>query len=81
MLRQENYCHDALRSDRITVPKISATSSTASTPLGREPKEGSVRSGWRTYVDDLTVRTGRVLDGVFYSDAEHEARKQQTGKI
>ena len=29
---------------------------------------------WLAYVDDLTVRTGRVLDGVHYSDAEHEER-------
>eukprot|EP00969_Alexandrium_andersonii_P231633 10229494-Alexandrium_andersonii.AAC.1 len=29
---------------------------------------------WLGYVDDLTVRTGRVLDGVWYTDAEYEAR-------
>ena len=29
---------------------------------------------WLAYVDDLTIRTGRVLDGVHYTDAEHEAR-------
>ena len=29
---------------------------------------------WLGYVDDLTVRTGRVLDGVFYTDEEAEAR-------
>ena len=29
---------------------------------------------WLAYVDDLTVRTGRVLDGVFYTDEEHAAR-------
>ena len=23
---------------------------------------------WHAYIDDLTVRTGRVLDGVFYTD-------------
>ena len=25
---------------------------------------------WQAYVDDLTVRTGKVLDGVFYNDDE-----------
>eukprot|EP00969_Alexandrium_andersonii_P008606 375664-Alexandrium_andersonii.AAC.1 len=27
---------------------------------------------WLGYVDELTVRTGRVLDGVWYTDAEYE---------
>eukprot|EP00969_Alexandrium_andersonii_P044242 1941154-Alexandrium_andersonii.AAC.1 len=27
---------------------------------------------WLGYVDDLTVCTGRVLDGVWYTDAEYE---------
>ena len=30
---------------------------------------------WQAYVDDLTVRTGRVIDGVFYTD------EQVTGKL
>eukprot|EP00969_Alexandrium_andersonii_P015256 666286-Alexandrium_andersonii.AAC.1 len=30
------------------------------------------RKEWRGYVDDLTARTGRVLDGVWYTDAEYE---------
>ena len=25
---------------------------------------------WQVYVDDITVRTGRVVDGVFYSDED-----------
>ena len=29
---------------------------------------------WLAYVDDLTVRTGRVLDGVFFTDAEYTER-------
>ena len=27
---------------------------------------------WIAYVDDLTVRTGRVIDGQFLTDAEHD---------
>ena len=29
---------------------------------------------WQAYVDDLTVRTGRVLDGVWMTDDEYAAR-------
>ncbi len=29
---------------------------------------------WLAYVDDLTIRTGRVVDGKFWTDTEHEGR-------
>ena len=29
---------------------------------------------WLAYVDDLTIRTGRVLDGLWFSDAEYAER-------
>ena len=29
---------------------------------------------WQIYADDITVRTGRVLDGVIYSDEEYSAK-------
>ena len=29
---------------------------------------------WQIYADDITVRTGRVLDGVIYSDEEYASR-------
>ena len=32
---------------------------------------------WLPYVDDLTVRTGRVLDGVIYRDSEMTARVRE----
>ena len=32
---------------------------------------------WLPYVDDLTVRTGRVLDGVVYRDVEVAGRVRQ----
>ena len=35
---------------------------------------------WLGYVDDLTIRTGRVLDGVFYTDEEAEARVSVAAK-
>ena len=34
-------------------------------------------SEWLGYVDDLTVRTGRVIDGVVYTDAEVEERLKE----
>ena len=37
---------------------------------GREAKRRYCTE-WQAYVDDLTVRTGKVLDGVFYSDDEN----------
>ena len=30
---------------------------------------------WQIYADDITVRTGRVIEGVLYTDEEHAARK------
>ena len=36
---------------------------------------------WHAYVDDLTVRTGRVLDRALFTDAEYNARvKAAAGK-
>ena len=32
---------------------------------------------WVAYVDDLTVRTGRVIDGRFFTDEEHEKEIRQ----
>ena len=32
---------------------------------------------WLAYVDDLTVRTGRQVDGVLYRDAEYDARVKE----
>ena len=29
---------------------------------------------WEIYADDCTIRTGRIVDGVYFSDAEHDAR-------
>ena len=29
---------------------------------------------WQIYADDITVRTGRVLDGIIYSDEEYAKR-------
>ena len=29
---------------------------------------------WQIYADDITVRTGRVLDGVIYSDEEYVSK-------
>jgi hypothetical protein len=34
-------------------------------------------SEWLGYIDDLTIRTGRVLDGLWLSDAEHAARLRE----
>ena len=30
---------------------------------------------WQIYADDITVRSGRVIEGVIYTDEEHAARK------
>ena len=38
---------------------------------GRGRKNRYTRE-WVAYVDDLTIRTGRVVDGSFRTDAEHE---------
>ena len=35
---------------------------------------------WLSYVDDQTIRTGRVLDGVWLSDEEHEERLRLAAK-
>ncbi|CAL1170400.1 unnamed protein product [Cladocopium goreaui] len=35
---------------------------------------------WIAYVDDLTVRTGRVVDGVMMSDEEHDAEIKEAMK-
>jgi hypothetical protein len=35
-------------------------------------------SGWLACIDDLTIRTGRVLVGLWLSDAEHAAWLQET---
>ena len=32
---------------------------------------------WLGYIDDLTIRSGRVLDGLWLSDAEHAARLRE----
>ena len=29
---------------------------------------------WQIYADDITVRTGRVLDGIIYSDEEYSLK-------
>ena len=29
---------------------------------------------WEIYADDCTIRTGRIVDGVYYSDKEYSAR-------
>ena len=29
---------------------------------------------WQIYADDITIRSGRVIDGVLYTDEEHRAR-------
>ena len=34
---------------------------------------------WLSYVDDQTIRTGRVLDGTWMSDEEHEERLKAAG--
>ena len=33
---------------------------------------------WLGYVDDLTIRTGREIDGVQYTDAEYESRVKKS---
>ena len=30
---------------------------------------------WQIYADDITVRSGRVVEGVIYTDEEYAARK------
>ena len=35
---------------------------------------------WEIYADDCTIRTGRYLDGVYYTDAEHAARVKEATK-
>ena len=35
---------------------------------------------WLAYVDDLTIRTGRVLDGCWYTDEEYSARIASAAK-
>jgi len=35
---------------------------------------------WLAYVDDLTIRTGRVHDGVWFSDQEHVDRIKQAAR-
>jgi hypothetical protein len=35
---------------------------------------------WIAYVDDLTVRTGRVVDGIMMSDEEHDAEIKEAMK-
>ena len=35
---------------------------------------------WEIYADDCTIRTGRYLDGVCYTDAEHAARVKEATK-
>ena len=35
---------------------------------------------WLAYVDDLTIRTGRVLDGCWYTDEEYAARIASAAK-
>ncbi len=37
-------------------------------------------SEWVAYVDDLTIRTGRVLDGLWLSDADHAARVRDVAR-
>ena len=32
---------------------------------------------WQAYVDDLTVRAGRVVDGVLYTDAQVTAKSEK----
>ena len=36
---------------------------------------------WLPYVDDLTIRTGRVLDGVIYKDSEVTARVREAVSV
>ena len=31
-------------------------------------------TNWQTYADDITIRSGRWLDGVYYSDEERSKR-------
>ena len=59
--------------------RTSVTSSTGSYAPGRSGKRRFCKE-WLGYVDDLTVRTGRVLDGVFYTDEEAEARLSVAAK-
>ena len=35
---------------------------------------------WEIYADDATIRTGRMIDGVYYSDSEHSERLHQASK-
>ena len=35
---------------------------------------------WLAYVDDLTVRSGRVVDGVAYRDCEHDQELKEACK-
>ena len=35
---------------------------------------------WEIYADDCTIRTGRYLDGLYYTDAEHAARVKEATK-
>eukprot|EP00969_Alexandrium_andersonii_P304304 13451176-Alexandrium_andersonii.AAC.1 len=36
---------------------------------------------WLGYVDDLTARAGRVLGGVWYTDAEYELRIEDASSL
>merc|ERR1711933_703720 len=41
------------------------------------PGEGRRRffcDNWQTYADDITIRTGRVLSGVLYTDEEYRTK-------
>ena len=35
---------------------------------------------WMAYADDLTIRTGRCVDGTFFTDAEYEERIKQAAQ-
>ncbi len=47
---------------------------------GRRGAKSRFCSEWLIYMDDVTVRTGRVLDGVLYTDAEHSERLKEACK-
>ena len=46
---------------------------------GRNSKKRFCKE-WLGYVDDLTIRTGRVLDGVWFTDTEYEERIKGAAK-
>ena len=37
-------------------------------------------SEWEIYADDATIRTGRMIDGVYYSESEHSERLREASR-